>query len=63
MRLFYRWRFLGNRSGGGLIIALSASDAMRELSEKYPDDGFEVWRWENDDYYDANHPYIFNLYD
>ena len=61
---YYRW---GDGFGGGIVLATSAEDAKEKLEKKYsnPMDrrgNFNIWPWEDDDYYDAEHPCVFDIY-
>lgn len=60
------WRFTYCNGTGGLIIAETKQDAIQKLKAKYGDKAVidaEVWEWEMDEYFDSEHPDVFNIYD
>lgn len=61
----YRWC---DDYGGGLVVAESIEDASEKLQKKYKAMGerngeFTIWLWENDDYYDEDNPFVYDIYD
>lgn len=60
------WRFTDCRGTGGLVIARTKRGAIRKLKAKYGAKAAataEVWEWKKDDYFDSEHPDVFNIYD
>lgn len=57
----YRWC---DAYGGGLVIANSLEDAEDKLVKKYGEErkDFIIWELTNDDYYDDEHPDVFDIY-
>ena len=64
-RKFYRW---SSDLSGGVVIATSVEDALDKLKKKYADvmekiGDVAIWPWEDDDYYDAENPDVFDVYE
>ena len=57
----YRWC---DDFGGGLVLATSEEDARKKLVAKYGMScgDFTIWLWENDEFYDKNHPDVYDIY-
>lgn len=47
---------------GGLVAAHTKSEAVAKLVRRYGKMDFEVWPWEDDDYYDNTDEDIFDVY-
>lgn len=58
------WRFSDCDGAGGLILAPSSGQARKKLSKKYGTmaDNAQIWPWEEDEYFDPDHPNVFDVY-
>ncbi len=55
------WRYT-NYENGGIVFANTEEEGHEKLIAKYGTDNFIVWEWENDDYYDSEHPDVIDCY-